>query len=167
MPFLTGSFLVARPVLQDPNFRQTVVLLLKHTAEGAFGLVVNRPSQRKGLPFPLFLGGPCPADGMLMLHGHADWAASALGPPDQPIAPAIYLGDAACLKRAGEAKDQTNLHYRVFSGYSGWGPGQLEGELAANAWTVVRATGQLLFETPVADLWELLAPPKIPQPSVN
>ena len=60
---LAGSFLVARQVLRDPNFERTVVLLLAHSDEGAFGLVVNRPATAKGLPWPLFVGGPCPSPG--------------------------------------------------------------------------------------------------------
>src|SRR5207249_2356103 len=63
MPPLAGSFLVARGALQDPNFVQTVILLLRHGEEGAFGLIVNRPAEAVGLPFPVFRGGPCPAPG--------------------------------------------------------------------------------------------------------
>ena len=55
----------------------------------------------------------------------------------------------------------------MFSGYAGWGPGQLEGELAAGAWAIVPATGELLFDVPAEDLWYRLVPPTIPEPSVN
>src|SRR5437660_7908811 len=71
---LAGSFLVAQPMLQDPNFRRTVVLILAHNSDGAFGLVVNRQAKAEGLPWPLFVGGPCPSPGLMMLHAHADWA---------------------------------------------------------------------------------------------
>src|SRR5215471_18798935 len=102
MPCLSGKFLVARPVLQEASFRQTVVLLLQHAAEGAFGLVVNRAVSVEGLPFPVFAGGPCQSEGLLMLHGHADWVESP--PPTVPreVAPGIFLGDASCLSRIGE-----------------------------------------------------------------
>src|SRR5579885_1711753 len=103
MPYFPGSFLVARPVLQDPNFKHTVVLLLQHGAEGAFGLVVNRPSTKKATPFPIFHGGPCAAQGYLMLHGHADWVTMPGESASQLVASGIFLGDAACLKRATEA----------------------------------------------------------------
>src|SRR2546429_7938511 len=76
MPSLAGSFLVAKPELQDSNFHQTVVLLLQHGSEGAFGLVVNRPAKTEGLPFPVFHGGPCQAPGLILLHGHAGWQGS-------------------------------------------------------------------------------------------
>lgn len=164
MPSYAGSFLVARPVLQDPNFRQSVVFLLQHGAEGAFGLVVNRPAKAEGVPFPVYHGGPCKSQGLMMLHAHPEWLK---GEAAKGVAPGVYLGDAECLKRALEAGAESEYRFRVFMGYSGWGPGQLEGELDAGAWTVVAADGQTLFDTPAADLWGLLVPPKLPQPSMN
>jgi putative transcriptional regulator len=166
---LAGSFLIARPMLQDPNFRRTVVLLLAHNADGAFGLVVNRPAEAEGLPWPLFAGGPCPSPGLMLLHGHPDWAqpGEEKGEAAPEVAPGIFVGNAACLERAGELPADTEGRFRVFSGYAGWSAGQLEGELAAGAWALATASAALLFETPTTDLWERLAPPRIPQPSMN
>jgi putative transcriptional regulator len=170
---LAGSFLIARPVLQDPNFARSVVLLLAHSEDGAFGLVVNRPvpDPIEGLPFALYHGGPCPAPGLLLLHGHPEWRRPDPDLPEQAsteeVAPGIYVGDAACLERAREAEPGRELRLRVFGGYSGWAGGQLEGEIAAGAWAVVTASAELLFGTPAEDLWDRLAPPPIPQPSVN
>jgi putative transcriptional regulator len=169
---LAGSFLVARTVLKDPNFARTVVLLLAHSGDGAFGLVVNRPVAQpvEGLSLPVFLGGPCPAPGLLLLHGHADWQQP---DPDageeatQEVAPGIFVGDAACLERAREAPADGPPRVRVFSGYAGWSGGQLEGEIAAGAWVVVPARAALLFDTPAEELWDRLAPPALPQPSMN
>jgi hypothetical protein len=73
MTSLVGYFVVARPVLDDKNFTRSVVLILQHGPEGAFGLVVNRPFKTEKLPFPIYLGGPCKLEGMLLLHGHAEW----------------------------------------------------------------------------------------------
>jgi putative transcriptional regulator len=165
MPSYAGSFLIARPVLQDPNFRQTVVFLLQHGTEGAFGLVVNRPAKAEGVPFPVYHGGPCKSEGLMMLHAHPEWLEG--NPPKKSVAPDVYLGDAACLKRALESGPDDTSRFRVFMGYSGWGPGQLEGELAAGAWSIATANGETLFDTPTGDLWELLVPPKLPQPSMN
>jgi putative transcriptional regulator len=167
MPSLAGSFLVARPVLKDPSFAQTVVLLLQHGGEGAFGLVVNRPGRVEGLPFPVFAGGPCEAQGLLMLHGHADWVqADADAGPGQ-VVPGVFVGDATCLKRVSDPPPGQTLRFRLFVGYAGWGPDQLERELAAGAWSVASATAELLFDTPAVDLWDRLTPPTIPQPSLN
>ena len=102
MPTLAGQFLVARPVLLDPNFRQSVVLLLEHGAEGAFGLVINRPRDVQGMSFTIFSGGPCQAQGLLMLHGHDDWAADH---PTKTVAPGVYIGDAQCLKKINDVGD--------------------------------------------------------------
>lgn len=167
MPPLAGSFLIARPVLQDPNFVQTVVLLLRHGTEGAFGLVVNRPAEAEDLPFPIYSGGPCPAPGVIMLHGHADWVRP--DDPDAPsgqVAPGIFIGNEECVRRVtGEQAEPAR--YRIFAGYSGWGADQLERELAGGAWIVVPATGELLFDTPVEELWDRLCPPITPKPSLN
>jgi putative transcriptional regulator len=167
MTSLAGSFLVAKSVLQDSNFAQTVVLLLQHGPEGALGLVVNREASAEGLPFPVFVGGPCESQGLFMLHGHAEWAEPSDEEGKGRIAPGIFLGDATCAGRVADPPEGQTFRFRMFAGYSGWGPDQLERELAAGAWSVTRATGELLFDTPPAELWDRLAPPTIPQPSVN
>jgi putative transcriptional regulator len=174
---LTGSFLVARQVLRDPNFERAVVLLLAHSDDGAFGLVVNRKATAKGLPWPLFVGGPCPSPGLMMLHGQAAWAERDGGEDEDEdedeandgkgVAPGIFVGDATALERAGNAEADEGVRFRVFTGYSGWGGGQLENELAAGAWVVVPAEADLLFDTPADELWDRLAPPALPQPSLN
>jgi putative transcriptional regulator len=165
--YYAGWFLIAKPVLQDPNFKETVVFLLAHSAEGAFGLVVNRPAETEGLPWPLFVGGPCPSPGLLMLHGHPEWAEATEAKNKHEAAPGLFTGDASCLDRASQAGPGQTTRFRVFSGYAGWGGGQLEGELAAGAWTLAQASGTLLFDTPVEDLWDRLMPPRIPEPSIN
>ena len=167
MPSLAGSFLVAKPILKEPTFRQTVILLLEHGAEGAFGLVVNRPATIKELPFPVFAGGPCESEGLMLLHGHADWVKPAPDLPKSEVAPGIFLGDASCIGRVSEPPLGQVLRYRIFAGYAGWGSEQLEGELAAGVWAISAATGQLLFDTPAEELWDRLVPPTIPQPSLN
>jgi putative transcriptional regulator len=168
---LAGHFLIAQPSLVDPNFAQTVVLILAHNDEGAFGLVVNRPVQKAGLPFPVFHGGPCPAPGLFMLHGHADWLEELEEDdedgPKREVAPGIFLGDASCLKRAQQVGEGETLRFRAFQGYAGWGPGQLEAELHSGAWLTTPAESAVLFTTQTDTLWRLLAPPRIPRPSLN
>ena len=70
---LAGSFLIARPILKDPNFAEAVILVLNHDEDGALGLVVNRPMEAEDVPFMVFRGGPCSAPGFFMIHGHAEW----------------------------------------------------------------------------------------------
>jgi putative transcriptional regulator len=167
MPSFAGSFLVAKPMLKESTFCQTVVLLLEHNAEGAFGLVVNRPASAEGLPFPVFAGGPCESEGLMLLHGHADWVKPTAEQPKSEVAKGIFLGDASCISRVTDPPPGQSLRYRMFTGYAGWGPDQLEGELAAGVWAVVPASATVLFETPAEELWDRLVPPTIPQPSLN
>jgi putative transcriptional regulator len=167
MSSFAGKFLVARHSLRDPHFSHSVILLLQHGPEGAFGLVVNRPARIEGLPFPVFAGGPCGSQGLLLLHGHEEWAETEDGQIEGQVAPGILLGDATCLKRLDDLPDGFPGRFRMFAGYAGWGPGQLENEMNAGAWAVAPATGELLFGTPVHDLWDRLVPPAIPQFSVN
>lgn len=168
MPYFAGSFLVARPVLKDPSFSQTVVLLLQHDADGAFGLVVNRRAQvSEDVPFPVFTGGPCTSEGVILLHGHPESLEGEDDAPEREVAPGVYLGTAELFQRLSDGTAGDFTHFRIFACYSGWGPDQLEGELASGAWAVVPAAGPVLFETPVEELWERLLPPRFPQPSLN
>jgi putative transcriptional regulator len=167
MKSFAGKFLVARPVLQDPSFRHSVVLLLQHNAEGALGLVVNRPLPTPELPFPVYRGGPCGKDQLRLLHGHAEWESAPPDEADPPVLPGVFLGDAGCLERVTNPSPEHPLRFRVFTGYAGWGPEQLEGELSAGAWAIVPASAPLLFDTPPQELWDILLPPSLPQPSLN
>lgn len=167
MSSLAGSFLVARPQLLDPNFTQTVVLLLQHGEAGAFGLVVNRPLKIDGKTLPVFFGGPCEMNGLLMLHGHPEWQDIEEDSISGQIAPGVFMGDPSCMQRIQEAESTEDMNFRVFAGYSGWGPDQLEREMASHAWAVRPADGQLLWETSFDELWQRLQPSNIPNPSQN
>jgi len=166
MASLAGTLLVARPVLRDSFFARSVILLLQHGDEGAFGLVLNRPAQAEGAPFPIFVGGPCKLEGLLMIHGERDWLQESDEPPAQ-VCPGVFLGDTTCFEKVNEGCAGVECKYRIFAGYAGWGPDQLEGELNEGAWVVVRAAGDMIFETPAEDLWRRLAPQPVPEPSLN
>lgn len=164
-PSVAGQLLIARPTLRDGYFGRTVILMLQHGAEGAFGLVLNRPAPSKELPFPIFVGGPCKLDALLMIHGREEW----VDPDDSTkmeVCPGVFLGTAEHFEKATESDDQGE-RFRVFTGYAGWGPDQLEGEIAEGAWIVVPGDGEVIFETPIDNLWERLAPATLPQPSLN
>jgi putative transcriptional regulator len=168
--FLSGNFLVSEIALADPNFRQTVVLMISHDDKGAFGLVVNRPSpftlgdviegidDSAARTIPVFIGGPVQQEILFLLHSSfpgqtgEDGAARPLeGVFSEPATLALveYLkNDWASLP----PEDRPAV--RVYAGYSGWGPGQLEGELKAEAWVVVKATQELIFRSDAAGAWE-------------
>jgi putative transcriptional regulator len=169
MSSFTGSFLVARPVLKDENFARTVVLILHHSEAGAYGVVVNRPGRAK-LTLPVYLGGPCESPGLVLLHGHSEWVdPEEENDEDSPrqIAPGVFLGDASCLPHIQDTPPGKAFRYRLFKGYSGWGPGQVEQEIAAGAWVVVPAGAELLFDEAPEELWARLSPRVIPEPSLN
>ncbi len=168
---LAGSFLVANKGLTDSNFSRSVVLMLAHDEGGAYGVVVNKSVSVEGVPFPVYVGGPVESQGVILVHGHAQWSAGEaegeLRPGHSEVTAGIYIGDAACFKRATESNAKDLLRVRVFRNYSGWGPGQLESELAEDTWTIVAASPMVLFDTPIDEIWLRLKRNVIPQPSVN
>ncbi|MCG8470583.1 MAG: YqgE/AlgH family protein, partial [Desulfobacterales bacterium] len=139
-----GHYLLAMPGLADPNFAKTVVFLCEHSQEGAMGFVINRPSEVLGAveifqefslesvvsaeATPVFAGGPVQLDQIFLLHG-----------PPFDYEGTYLLSDAVALSNSMEtltavAKGEGPEKVALFLGSSGWGSGQLEGELAANVW---------------------------------
>lgn len=155
MKSLQGHLLVASPKLSDPNFFHTVVLLIQHDDEGAFGVVLNRPMQTTIaeaweqvseipclLEGPLHTGGPC--NGPLMaLHTHT----AAEG---REVLPGLYFSTERSDLEAVVAEDAATA--RFFVGYAGWAPDQLEGELKEGSWLVAEANVPDLFDDS-EDLW--------------
>ena len=144
---LTGELLIAVPDLMDPNFNQSVVLVIQHDHEGASGLVLNRASNTKiGELFTdvaevpssdhcLHVGGP--VDGPLMaIHGCVSLA-------EKDVLENVYFS----MKRENliAIVSQTLRPFRLFCGYSGWGPNQLDYELSVGGWLVVPATADLVL----------------------
>lgn len=141
-----GKLLVATPVLTDPNFTRTVILVLDHGDDGAIGLVLNRPSALRlaeampgwedvaASPPVLFAGGPVEPDAVIAL-GRA--RAEVFPAPDwSPIVDRLRVVD---LSAGADVADAQVEAARVFIGYAGWAPGQLEAEVAADAWFVTDA----------------------------
>lgn len=139
----SGSLLAAAPDMNDPNFMHTVVLILQHTHEGAYGLVLNRPSaitvnlllaQHPILStqrFPVHSGGPVGLDTLQFLHSLPEEI-----PGGAELVPGLYLGgDLDAVARVIERDSQAaQRQLRLLLGYSGWGAGQLESELTQGAW---------------------------------
>ena len=157
-----GRLLVAAPSLFDQNFHQTVILLCNVDPEsGAVGLVINRPTAvevGKVLPLadgrvePLWIGGPVDGQSLWAVHRRPD-----LGASHVELMDGVWFGAESELIRrllATSAEDPGGEIFRLFAGYSGWGPGQLEEELEAGAWTVVPAGPAALFEGTPGRLWD-------------
>ena len=147
---LRGQLLIAAPSLFD-YFRRTVVLVLEHTAEGAMGVVLNRESET-----PL-------ADAVPMLAAFADPEELVrIGGPVSPQS-VVALGQFDDVEDAGthvvgalgtidpDAGNESLRRVRVYAGYAGWGPGQLDGELEADAWLVLPARPEDPFAD--GDIW--------------
>jgi putative transcriptional regulator len=149
---LAGRLLVASPVLLDPNFVRAVVLLLQHDEEGAVGVILNRPTEEpveRHLPEwtnhleeppVVFLGGP-------VEPSVAIGVARTDTPADAEL-PGVDLVDLG-----SDPAGQLDGGVRVFSGYAGWGAGQLEDELAEGAWLVLNAWAEDVFSEQPEDLW--------------
>jgi putative transcriptional regulator len=166
------------PQLADPNFDHTVVLLCRHAAEGAFGLVVNRPLVTSGpivvevrhetdvlertkattastelseRELQLWVGGPVEPERSWILVGHDEDAVEERR--GVRIADGLYLSTSPELLKRLLSLDPP-AHTRLIAGYSGWGPGQLEAEFQASAWLVSGVDRDLIFNTPADCMWE-------------
>lgn len=168
-PPARGSLLVAAPTLTDPNFARTVVLLLACDEDGALGVVLNRPSDTPiaeivpswalhvSPPGVLFTGGPVQPNAAICVGHHvgevADVPYTAEEPEGgySPLTP--DLGTVDLHKEPGEI-DVSFAGLRVFKGYAGWGRGQLEDEIAEDAWFVVDASPEVILTPDPESLWQ-------------
>jgi putative transcriptional regulator len=153
---LRGKLLVASPALVDPNFERTVVLITEHNADGAMGIVLNRPSEVSAgelLPQlaeivgeePLFVGGPVQPEAVVLLAEFSN-----------PDAAAWIIAADVGLASAESDLDELVASVRrgrLYAGYSGWGSGQLEAELELDSWIVEPPLPAELFPRSAESLW--------------
>jgi putative transcriptional regulator len=161
---LTRHFLIAMPAMADPHFSKTLTFICEHNDQGALGVVVNRPINMtlqalleqieiksttldvRGMP--VHYGGPVQIDRGFVLHAPTGKWQSTL-----PVGESIGLTTSKDILQAvarGEGPEQI----LVTLGYAGWAPGQLENELAQNAWLTVAADARILFDTPAEERYE-------------
>ena len=166
METLRGHLLISNGGLFDPNFRHTVVLIGEHNADGALGVVLNRAlnvSVQEAVPGlsalvptgdPLFEGGPVQPAGPVLL--------AELEHPE--LADILVFGSVGFL--VGEVSEEVGpgiVRARVFAGYSGWGPGQLEAEVESDSWLLEPArVGDVFTDAPDL-LWSQVLERKGPQ----
>jgi putative transcriptional regulator len=163
--FLCGKLLVATPSIGDPRFDRTVILMCDHSPEHAMGIVINKPVEGLRLPElftqlgverpedvpdrPVLIGGPVDRDRGFVLHSTDFHAAEST----LPVCDGISLTATKDVLTA-IASRQPPRRSLLALGYAGWGGGQLEDELAANAWLVTDPDEALIFEEPDATKWQ-------------
>ena len=158
-PGIAPALLLSMPQLVDPNFHRTVVLLCEHNTDGAFGLVINRPTETSAsqavrlLPPPsrdgglaLWSGGPVEPQRGWILMGSEPAESEAVS-----VADGVYLSTSPLLLR--RLIETAPPRTRVLTGYAGWGPGQLEGEIEAGAWLVLDSEPGDIFSSEPDELW--------------
>jgi putative transcriptional regulator len=160
-----GTFLIASPRMLDPNFAKTVVLLTRYGPDGTMGVVVNRPTDVAiGHVVPrfsdlarsnekIFVGGPVRRNGLYMLVRTKE------KPKDsQHVFDDVYLSGSQDVLKGVIGDGKSGANFRVYVGHAGWGPGQLDAELARGDWLVTPADADSLF-VDVERLWRNLQPP--------
>ncbi len=162
-PSLAGQLLIATPEMSDPRFAHAVILLIKHDKDGAVGLIINRPIG--ALPVAkllsaagqdgtgvngtirVCLGGPVQRDVAFVLHS-ADYHGTGTVAIDDELAMTL---DPRILDDIGHGKGP---HKSLIAfGYAGWGPGQLEDEIARNSWYTAPESPKLIFDDPPSRIW--------------
>lgn len=164
---LANQFLIAMPTLADPNFQRTVTYIFEHNDQGAMGLVINRPLNLtlgqvfEHMQIPpgnaaasrqtVFMGGPVQTERGFVLHRPA-------GRWDHTLHITEHLGIATSKEILEDiARGDGPADVFVALGYAGWGAGQLEQEMADNAWLSGPADSQIIFQTPWHQRWEAAA----------
>lgn len=165
--YLTNQFLIAMPALADPNFFHTVTYICEHNAAGALGIIINRPLNitlgellqhlKTPLPdsatgtMPVYSGGPVQQEQGFVIH-------SPVGDWDSTLRVTESIGVTTSrdvLQGLAEGRGPERL--LIALGYAGWGPGQLEREMAENAWLSGPADADILFRTPYEQRWAAAA----------
>jgi putative transcriptional regulator len=147
-----GVLLVAKPGLTDPNFRETVVLVTQTPDAQTIGVILNRPTERKLSAETVFFGGPVLRETIVALFQSRE----------QPESPAFQVLRGVYLTMQPDTIERLSARrgqrFRLYAGFSGWAPLQLQAELGRDDWYVLPASVDLLFRKDTAGLWsELLA----------
>lgn len=162
---LSGKLLIAMPGMLDPRFAHSVVFMCAHSADGAMGLVINKPTSDlrlldlleqlsiKASPdmenLPVHFGGPVEHGRGFVLHEHGYHSAISTLDVNEDFAMTATMD---ILEDMAEGRGPTRVVMAL--GYAGWGPGQLEDEIAQNGWLTSEADTGLVFETADSDKWE-------------
>ena len=165
--FLTNQFLIAMPTMEDPNFRESVTFICEHNAQGALGIIINRPmnvvlddvlkqlSLKASDPdtglLPVYLGGPVQTERGFVIHEpHGAWEATLKVSETVGVTTSRDVL-AAVAEGGGPGRCFVAL------GYAGWTAGQLEEEMKSNSWLTTPADSRIIFDTPAELRWQAAA----------
>ena len=155
---VTGAILIAPPMMQDPNFRRTVVLLCEHGVDGSFGLILNRTISLnltdvvEGMDLyegPLCMGGPVQPNTLHVLHRYGESAGESIELGDG----VFWGGDFETIKAKVENEATSAEQIRFFLGYAGWTPGQLDAEIEQDGWIIAPSELSIVFPDDPEQLW--------------
>lgn len=161
MVLQAGMFLISTPSLEDTNFDKVVMFIAEHNSKGAMGFIINQLFEKKfneliefkqSKPFAIYAGGPVENDKLFFVHQRPDLITEGTA-----ISNAIYLG--GNFKQAVASINNTTLlqnDIKLFIGYCGWDPNQLEEEIAEGSWLIVDVDKETVFATKVTSLWDEL-----------
>ncbi|WP_241587414.1 YqgE/AlgH family protein [Rosenbergiella epipactidis] len=168
---LQHHFLIAMPTLEDPLFKRSVVYICEHNADGAMGIIINKPLEnlnvegvlakldielsgdgcQRQLEQPVFTGGPMSEDRGFILHTSSQKYASSIDvSPDTMVTTSKDVLEAL-------TTDHHPEHVLVALGYCAWEQQQLENEILENAWLTVPATSDIIFDLPASERWSAAA----------
>jgi putative transcriptional regulator len=155
-----GVLLVASPNLEDPNFRESVVLIVEHGPEGTVGLILNRSTKvllshalpdltvLKGTSYRLFAGGPVEPSRLLLLFRLKEPPADA-----RSVFDGVYVGGTPKVLERIITQAKPTETFRAFAGYAGWAPGQLKYEMLQGGWATLPPDSVDIFDKDPAVLW--------------
>ena len=154
-----GTLLISEPFMNDPNFKRSVVLLASHNEEGSVGFVLNRPMELKleqiieefnHCDLPIWDGGPVQRDSLFFVHTLGDAI-----PDSIPILGDLYWGgNFETIKALIRGNKISEKELRLFIGYSGWAPKQLDNEIKNNSWLVSPASIDIVMTNDWEKLWK-------------
>jgi len=161
---LKGQFLVAMPLMVDPNFFKTVICICEHNSDGAMGMVINRPyssifgknifdaleieSDEAVQTIPIYKGGPVHTNDIFVIHGPPNiWQSSLIVTDSIILSNTLDILEAISQRKGPES-------FIIVMGFAGWGPGQLEAEIKENVWLNCPIDTDIIFNSPIDIRWE-------------
>jgi putative transcriptional regulator len=160
-----GKFLVASEKVKDPHFAKTIILLVRYDSLGAVGLIINRPIEKrllhvlpnvKGIQKALdnfYFGGPVASNQITMII-----QSSSKPEESDKVFDDIYISKSLTLLEQIIENRKPDQRFRLYFGHAGWGPGQLESEIARNDWIILNGDPDSLFDKAPDKIWQRLVP---------